>query len=384
MISIIKAPYTYQPSGNDSIFQLESDNPNILSFNVKILEASSGGVIFNGNYYVRPDHTTGVSFNLSSILSNLVQVKVTNLNTIAEAVSGSTLSYRLVINERIVVNGLTQDGATYNNGNDRYTIWDAKIDRLLFKAFNPDDYVVTGNLLPKFLDVKPSISTQSFTSNEQLYFINTSFIAKQVRIRLFNAVGNQINQVLSNIPDGLMIRLNVSPKALGVDFNGVKEYRVDLIAGNGAAVTETKTYKVVNDLCHLQPVNILFTNSLGGVTTHVFFNPIESINTTKTTLKSNILQLNSGVYSDSSNGILNSSERIINTTSTSSYTVFSNPLNDAETQYLSELISSENVYVESGSTLIPIAIKNSNYQVALRKTNGGKINRLEIQYSTNY
>lgn len=386
MISITKTPYTYQPAGNDSIFQIESNSPNIISFIVKILESTSGEVIFNGNYYVRPDHTTGVSFNLSNVLSNFVQVSLNNSISIAEVINGSTLTYRLSIIERLAIDGQTVNGESYNSIEDKFTVWDAKIDRILFKGFQPNDYVINSTSLAKFLDIKPSISKQTLTSNEHLYFINGDASAKQVRIRTFNFQGVETNAFIEDLPDGLMVRLNVSPKYLfstyDVDATRVNEYKVDLLDEDSEVISETKTYKLVSDSCYLEPINFLFTNSKGGVTSYVFYNPTRTINTTKTTLKSNILQLNSGVYSDNVNGILNQSERIINTNSTSTYTVFSNPLSDVETIYLSELISSSNVYIQLlDETLVPITIKNSNYQVALRKTNGGKLHRLEIQYS---
>lgn len=386
MISITNAPYTYAPAGNPIVFQVQSNNSAILYFAVSIVEAVSGNIIGNFNYHVRPDLPQGASLNLSDILSNLVQVGLNNsLNTLASNIDSATLAYRLIITEKVVVNGLVEDGATYNNTNDRYYTWDANFDRLLFHTYLPDDFVINVNQPIKFLNLKNQFSNTTGTSAEYLYFLNAGALAKKCRIRVYDPTGVQIHNYVANLPTGLMQRLIVSPKAInacyGTDFSVVGHYRVDLLGASDNVLSETKVYKYTGDACYLQPVNFIFSTSLGSYETFTFYNPKESISTNKTTLKSNVLQLNNGLYSDNVNGVLNQSDKIINTSSTSSYTAFSNFLSDDEFVYLRELVSSKNVYVELSDniTLVPVTIKNTSYNINL-KYNTGKLNRLEITY----
>ena len=389
MITIVKTPSEYTPAGNPIIFQVVSDNPNIIYFNVQLLEVPSGDTINFFNFYVRPDYLNGVSFNLSDVLSNLVETDINNSSqAVAIPLTDATVSYRLIITEKLNSNGSIVNGDTYSNGNDKFTVWDAELSRVLFTNYNQDNWVANSNGRAKFLSLKDNVSKQSSTSTEHLYFLNKNNLAKQCRIRTFNSAGAQNQVYLPALPGGDMLRLNVAPKAINklfnTDFASVDHYRIDLLDGNGNVVSEEKVYKYVNHKCTLQPINILFTNSLGGVESFTFFNPIETVNVTKTSLKTNVLQMNNGIYSDSRDGIINQSQRTINVTTTSSFKVFSDVLTDHETIMLQELITSKNVYIElsDNQTLMPITIINNNYQVLLRRTNGFKLNRLEITYTT--
>jgi hypothetical protein len=130
-------------------------------------------------------------------------------------------------------------------------------------------------------------------------------------------------------------------------------------------------------------VNIHFVNTLGALETFQFFNPRESIEVSKTTIKKHPFKLDSsGTYSDINNGVFNADEEILNVNSKANYRVITNPLTDAESIWLKELIASKQVYVEliSGA-LVPVMIKNNNYNVLLKKYSGGKLNRLELEYS---
>ncbi|WP_316736272.1 hypothetical protein [Pedobacter aquatilis] len=388
MITIQNAPASFTPAGNPIIFQLTSDNSNIVYFQVQVVQVPSNQTIINQKFYVRPDYPNGVSFNLSSILSNLVETKVNNSpNVLAAAIDDASVSYRLIITEKINDNGVVISGAVYNVPTDNYTVWNAKFDRLLFTVYNQNEYVVNGSYTCKFLSLKEQISKQSATSTEHLYFINNGLAAK-ARIRLYNIAGVQVANYIANLPAGNVIRLNVSPKTLynlyGADFTNIGHYRVDLLDGFDNVVSQEKVYLFGGYPCHLQPVNLLWTNSLGGVESFTLFNPIESIAVAKTKLKTNPLQLDNGVYSDHSNGIINPTEKLISSSSESTFKIFSDVLTDEETIMLKELITSENVYLElsDNQTLLPINIKETNYDVLLRRTNGYKLNRLNISYST--
>lgn len=388
MISIVKAPSAYTPVGNPILFQVTSNNPDIVYFLVQVVETGTGNTIINQKYYIRPDYINGVSFNLSDVLSNLVDTQINNSGeVVAVALTGSTISYRLIITEKLNQSGTIVSGAVYNNVADKFTVWNAELSRLLFTGYVQDEYVANSNIPAKFLSMKDQISKQSGTSTEHLYFVNRGDLAKQCRIRTFDSAGVQNHFYLAPIPTGDMVRLNVSPKVIhnlyNTDFSNVGHYRVDLLNASGNVVSEEKVYKYVTYKCTLLPINLLFTNSLGGLESFTFFNPIESMTIGKTSLKTNILQMNNGIYSDNSNGVLNESDKVINVISTATFKVFSDVLTDNETIMLKELITAPKVFVElsDNKTLVPVTITNNSYNVALRRTNGFKLNRLEISFS---
>lgn len=388
MISIIRTPNQFTPVGNPIVFQVTSNNPDIVYFLVQVVETTTGNTIINQKYYIRPDYINGVSFNLSDVLSNLVDTPINNSNAIvAIALIGATLNYRLIITEKINQSGTIVSGAVYNNVADKFTVWNGELSRLLFSGYVQDKWVANSNIPAKFLSLKDQISKQSGTSTEHLYFLNKGNLAKQCRIRTYDVNGVQNHLYLAGIPSGNMIRFNVSPKVIyhlyNTDFSTVGHYRVDLLNASGEVVSEEKVYKYVGYKCTLQPINLLFTNSLGGLESFTFFNPIESITTSKTSLKTNILQLNNGIYSDNNNGLLNESNKVINVESTATFKVFSDVLSDNETIMLKELIMAKKVFVElsDNKTLVPITIIPASYNVALRRTNGYKLNRLEISFT---
>ncbi|MCX2474085.1 hypothetical protein OQZ33_07065 [Pedobacter sp. MC2016-05] len=389
MINIVNAPFPYQPVGNTNVFQITSSDERIVYFLVEVINAVSNQIIASLKFHVRPDTPNGVSFNLSDILSSQVETKINNSNeAIALAIDDASITYRLAITEYINVDGKIIQGDFYSHTNDKYTVWDASFDRLLFTAYIQDKHVTNSNFKAKFLSLKEQISNQTGTSSEHLYFINQNNLAVKTRIRVYDTNGTQINLFEANLPSGVVIRLNVSPKTIyhlfNADFSNVGHYRVDLIDINGHVVSEEKVYKYTSDACNLQPINLLFTNSLGGVESFTFFNPIESIQVTKTSLKTNVIQLVNGVYSDNQNGLVNPTERIISSSAVSTFKVFSDVLSDNETIMLKELITSKSVWVElnDNKTLIPITITNSSYNVNLRRTNGYKLNRPEVSFTT--
>ncbi len=387
-ITITKAPYNVSPSGNYSLFTISSNITNLIYFQLDVIEINNNKIITSSKYFPRPNNPSEVSFDLSTILKNLVETEVNNDNAVIASVVDGTLEYRLKITEYIASGADIITGEVYDNLNDKYLIWDAELDRVLFNKYNQYSFNVNDNQPIHFLSTKQQITKQSSTSAELLYFLNSNNIATKVRINLYKSNGDLKDSIVVPLPEGDLIRLNVSAKILNtihdIDFSDVGHYRVELLNDLDEVKSETKAYILENAHCSYKPINIIYKNSLGGFDSWQFYNPIETVNITKTTMNTNVLRPdNNGQLNDNNNGVLNSDTKIINVKNKSTFKVFSDTLNDYESIALREIYTSSAVFVElQDNTLVPITIKGNSYKVQQKYTNGTKGIRVELEFES--
>lgn len=184
-----------------------------------------------------------------------------------------------------------------------------------------------------------------------------------------------------------MIRLQVSPKMLYA--NGVptiptgSQYQVTVTTEAGTPLTETRTYNVVDMECNLSYVNVLWTNSLGGVDSLQMINPQETVAKTKLTINKNNINTDSPtVYL--TNNVFNSDELNYASISKSSIKVYTQELTDVEAAWLVELINSKNVYIEGVGTsgiLIPVKLVNTNYNIQQLKYLSNQTNQFQFEFA---
>jgi hypothetical protein len=386
MISITNQPNTFTPASNPVIFQLTSSNPNVIGFIVDVLAVPTDLLIYKGVYNVSPNFNNGAYFNLSKVLENVVDYQLNpDLTTIASSIGQSIKSYRLKITERIISGSTIVNGDEYDDIDDKLYIWNAELNRLKFSHYNQDDYVMNDNQPAKFLTNKPNYAKQSSTSLEYLYYLNDD-IATDVLIKTYYPNGTTYTANVLPLPESVMGRLSVSPKVLvnelPIDFDNVGSYTVALVNASGDLVSEIRTYKYQPDKSYQEPINLLWLNTLGGVDSFTFYNPRESVNVSKTTIKKQIYKMVGIDYTDKINGIYNPEEEVLNVVNTSTYKVISNPLSDLESVWLKSLIESKQVWIElDNGELFPISVKNTSYDVLLKKYNTDKLNRLELEFT---
>src|SRR5690606_18956550 len=106
-------------------------------------------------------------------------------------------------------------------------------------------------------------------------------------------------------------------------------YKIELVDTNNKILTKVMMYKIEDD-CKTTPLFIYYKNDLGGWDSLKLNNPIETFTTTKNYLNS--------LPSFSSSKFKNA-KKLINKSSTYSYTAFSELLNDNESLLIRELIS---------------------------------------------
>lgn len=129
----------------------------------------------------------------------------------------------------------------------------------------------------------------------------------------------------------------------------------------GTLLSEKRYFKYEDVSCNLELVNILFTNSQGGVDSIQMVNPQQSINVSKLSIKKNNINLDSdNVYQ--TNGVYNTNDLTYDTTSKSSFKVWTKTLTDEQANWLVELVNSKNIYVVLNTgELVPVQMKTTSF-----------------------
>lgn len=394
-ISITKQPSKYSPSGNPLFLSVESSNGNIVYFNVTV--KSGAAIVSTLKLYPSPATPLVGSIDLSNILSNYTSTPISNTSALTTSFSTGYLNYSIEIEEMIIDNYL---GGTDGNGqiipNPNYgaitvggqltisdlNVFNAELSSTEFSFYGYRNFYVNPITKAKFLTTKPSINKINPWSKEFLYFLaDGDSTISQVVIKTYLADGtvNTYDEIIG-VTTSKLHRLNVSPKhlktTLSIDFDTVKKFEVYLIDGSGNTLTNVQTYTCINLPCNYEPVNILWKNKYGGLDSFTFINPKEVKSINRSTFQTN-KYIN---YSISNAGVINPLERTYNVSSVSDYTLNSPVLNDWEFVFLTDMLASEQVYVElNDGSLYPIKLKTTQAEVK-RKKYQTTLPRLQITY----
>ncbi|MCC8409908.1 hypothetical protein LJ707_13300 [Mucilaginibacter sp. UR6-1] len=408
MISIDKQPQSFTPADSPIQFKFTSDKPGALYFSVQVLDGDTGGLIANQKYQTLPNLNNGTVCDLSSVLSPFVDNQLLPSVDLLQPVSKLVKAYQLSITDNYVSGSTVITGSTLTTG--IYNVWNAEFDRIQFTDFSYSDYAinaVSGNT--NFLTDKPQISNIYRRSNEYLYFLNAGINAK-VEFK-FYGFGHTLlgSHTLSGITANTKAyRLNVSPNAIqnhygyalsnlygnysfddmftdtfgsnyGID--NANYYTVQILDSSNIPKSELRTYILKNDKCICEPVQIVFSNRLGGFDSVTMFNPAETISVEKSIIKTYPYQIDTaGDYTNITNGVYSETDFVYNKVSESTYKVFSDVLNIETAKWLKSIIDSEKVYVKlSNGVFLPITIKNKSYSLGNKQYSTGN-RRLELEF----
>lgn len=392
MITVVRKPQLFTPSDNPSIFQFESDIPSITYFKVEVLEADTNAVISIFNIDVRPDYPTGSTVDLSRVISNAVKWEINNsISILTLPVSKPILKYRVKVTEYGMVAGVLESLSPTVTIPGSFNIWNSKLDRFTFNKFIYTNHVITTGLPVKFLTYKPNRTVVNDLSSEQLYFMHEGQTELYVVVKTYNSSNTLLQtykEGVSDLSTHQMFRIQVSPKSLGqtmiVNFSGVAYYTVHIEGALAVKKSETRTYVYEKLSCHIEPQNLFWINSLGGVDTYQFANVDEVNNITRTTIKKNEYQIVNEDYTERNGDILNPTEEIVDVKQEGNYTAYTQIISDEESKWLNELFISEQAFVElSDGSLIPVIVTNTSYAIQKQKKNKSSYNTTQVTYKLN-
>jgi hypothetical protein len=387
MITIVKRPQRFTPSGNPVIWQVQTDNANILYFKVEVIDNASGATINFLDIYPTPDLQNGAFIDLSRLLDNAVNWQVSNdITKFVEGMSKPVRGYRVKIEEKVLSGTTVVTGATYNDTADVNYVFAATFEHIAFNYFEHSEYVIKNdNLGVKFLTFKPDGGLMNKASTEYLYFMaDTSGL--QVKMSYYNKDGSLNNYFFRPISGNeKMYRLNISYKALRNEFSTSltdgMSVSFQIVDSNQNAKTEERKYIFKEAECHLEMVNILFVNSLGGVDAYQFVNPTESMNVTRTTMKKNPYRIVNGKYENITNDVYNVTNEVLNSVSQLTVKAHTRVLKDKEVFWLGELVTAKQWFIElSDMKLVPVMLVNNSYNYQRQKYLKGSLNVMTFDF----
>lgn len=376
-ISVNKQPSKYSPSGNPQFLSVDSDNSNIVYFNTSI--KSSGATVANLKMYVTPDAPTTGSIDLSNVLFNYTSTPIANTSAFITSFNTGYLDYNIDMVEMVNSSGNLITGATSTITG--LTAYNAQLSTFDFEYYGYRNYYVNSITTAKFLTTKPSFNKINPWSKEFLYFLadGASTVDKAV-VKTYTATGSTTYQESFVADNNKLHRLNVSPKnlknSLDIPFDGVVKYEVYLVNASGEILTEIQTYHCINLPCSNELVNLVWINNVGGLDSYTFINPKETKSVKRSSFKTNRYK----DFSIASNGVINPTEKTFNVSQISEYALTTPILNDYEGIFLTDMLSSEQVFVElTDGTLYPIILKSTSAEVK-RKKYSTTAPRLTISY----
>lgn len=178
-----------------------------------------------------------------------------------------------------------------------------------------------------------------------------------------------------------MVRVATSPRSLitqGITGLSKGDTYIVTVKTNstGTTLSEARTYVYDDTGCNVDLMNVMFTNSLGGVDSIQMVAPQESVSVNKQTIKKNELDTDN-VTPYVTNGVFNVSDMTYASTPKVTIKAYTKPLSDEESKYLVELVNSKNIYLElTNGQLLPVQLKTTNYSIQKKRY----INRELIQY----
>lgn len=395
MITILKKPEKFTPSGNPVIWQIETDNADILYFKVSVYENSTNTLINSLDIYPTPDLQNGSYVDLSKLLDNAVNWEVSNdIESFAKGLSKPVIGYRVKIEEKVIVNNSVVTGATYEDVNDVNYVFSANLENIAFNYFDHNEYVVkSSNTNVKFLTYKPDFGLMNKATTEFLHFMTDGSEPIQVQTIYYNADGTVNDTFLTPVTgDEKMFRLNIAYKALKNEFS--------LMMTDGMSIsfkvvdmydnpkTEKRTYLYKDVECHLEMVNVLFLNSFNCVDAYQFVNPTESLNATRTSIKKNPYNIDGdGNYTNTTDDMYNVSDEVLNSSSQLTVKVHTRILKDKEVFWLGELVTSRQWFIElSDMMLVPVTLLNNTYTYQRQRYLKGNVNvmQFDLQFARGF
>lgn len=379
MISIIKAPIKYSPSGNPIFLTAQSNDDDIVYFNIEIKDNSTDAVISSSKAFVTPDTPLTASIDLSNVLKNYTKTPITTDGAFFISFDEGYLDYYVQVTEMIISGNTIAPGAIAISSG--HTVYNATFSDSEFQYYGYRNYYINDITTAKFLTSKPSINNINAWSKEYLYFLaDTNSGVNKAIVKVYTTVGSTIYYQNIETGSAKLHRLNISPKdlktSMSIDFNNVQYFEVWIEDEEENILTEVKRYRCVNYDCRTELVNIIWLDNVGGVSSYSFINPQESKRVSRSIIKLNKYK----DYSIASNGVINQTELTYNISKISEYALTTPILNDWEYVYLTDMLASEQVYVElTNGMFTPIKLVTTSADVKRKRYSTSSL-RFDLRY----
>lgn len=380
-INIIQQPADISPTGNPMLFRVEDTDANTIFFRATIKRVGTDEILGVSKVFKTPTEE-GNFVDIARRLKDYTSIEVDNSSAIFESISGA-------------INYYVQFDSVNNNGTILSTAispnkWAISGGGDLLNGYNYDmtDWYMSvaqiGVKYADFLTSKPLISDIFLFQKEMLYFLaDEDSGVNRVEIKLYDKDGilfETISEPISVTAEGQILhRLFIQPNLLATvyDFDVTEVGRMEVaLYGDSVRVSKVRTFIIDEDYdCAYDKVNILWENYEGGIDTYTFINPRETKNVTRQTMRLN-------GYSESINNVFENLSQVVSSTVESTYRLTTLGLTDEMYKALSNMIGTENAYVELGDgSLWGIVLDNTSVEVKRRKYETSLL-RFDLQFKS--
>lgn len=278
-------------------------------------------------------------------------------------------------------------------------------------AFSHPEYVAIayknytlGTVARKFLTSRSTIDVTT-TDKYQLYFLNgntTGTTVYNIVCKSYNSSGTLLQTLEFGTPfstNNKMQRVCVGPEQLNAMTGGelrysittaqpfvsasVSYYTVEAVESGLGKISETKRFNVVEDCNTHTTYTLMFQNKFGGYDSFAF----KSASDKKEMLMRTEYKRRLGAWSGTSYNYdyTDRGRAVQNTFVQDGLHLRSDWLTENESAWLSELISSGDVYIldTASASYIPVMITTNNYEQKEYEKDGLFSLEIDIEYSTN-
>jgi len=396
MITIQQRPQTLSPVYNDMVYILSSTNVSQTNFKF-VVDIYEGATLVNRLLVPpHPTHLTGF-VNIAPVLEGLItQFPDKNVeDNDVSALVDFGLSYQCKFGEQYGSSGtiypdLVTDTSAYT--------WGSVFDYPEYCTYSSGDYTASVADPCQFLTNKATSGDIMIDDNAWLYWLRIVNAGNNgmARISTYDSSGTLIqNAVVGGSFGAKGCRIPSGPRNINLIQSGsitgsipiitasVAKYCVTVLdhPANQVPVTTSFWYTIVSNCSRYEKTRIQFLNKLGG---YDFFNftlvSKQASDIERTTYKKNL-----GSYTNANSYAFSPSDRSRSqfyTKIVDRVTINSDWLSEDVYNWLEELVTSPDVYVDNGTYLQPINITNASFEQ--KKTVNQKLFNLTLEYTISY
>ena len=374
-ITITQQPYKFTPASNPVIWKINSDSNLLVYFTCTIKEAVSGVTIQQLDLYPSPNNPSGVYIDLSRILNNYVKYQFKEYsNNLIDVFESNILGYEITFIERLLV--FTTNSQNIIDGDIRsfganYVFY-GELNKIAFKNYTQNDYVVNSGKLIKFLTAKSDKVVVNDETNDGLFFIQDNYNKPiSVKYSFFSNTNSSIGFYTSALSstdqtNKKLFRINTSLKTLkeevtGINFTNVSYFTVQLVDNTNIQLSEIRTFVIESFPCNLKPMNVVWVNEFGVLETYQFVNPENSLSVTRNTIQKNPNKENAGIISNYTGSLFNVVDEVLTVNSEQSIKVNTRILSDDVLKWISGILKTKQAWIQVEDNLfIPVLVNDTS------------------------
>ena len=390
-INILANPKDFAPVYNKMEYLIESTNsgePNY-AYLVDIYINGSGTKTVRLRIPVRPSGQYG-KVDIHRVLESALTSDVGNPLGIAGTYEApnSSLSYIVKFGEEYGTTVVQYPDLTIDSSRKAFN---SSLEKAEFINWDVTEYELDG-ITKKFLTNMPDNNKVSINSHGWLYFKEANPLSI-ISVITFDSAGATINafkidasttsadiQFTPSSPASLnnIDNVNIILGAQPIITSDVASY--ELYAGDPNQVSETRTF-VLEESCKYNVNTLIFQNNLGAFDSFTFY--LGDMSTTAIERKDMKVNVDTVVGTDIVYSMNEREKVTYYTKNTPSLKLMSDWITEAESNWLLEMFSSPEIYLQSGNELIAVAkIKATNY--VKKKVVRDKLFKIDVELELGY